>query len=140
MMTPVELLRTVYLGDRSCKAIVIEGWTGRVSLQVDVISRIRSPSGTWDFYADEDIPDGRLVFTEVSRIGLEPSGPVPNDLINEIRVTDVRDLRSGKCAFVFVISVSSVDAAGASTEVTIEIQAEGLHLEDPRKPGEAILS
>src|SRR4051812_22809070 len=121
-MKPNELLKTVYLGDRACKGIYIESWNGRVSLHVDVISRIRSPSGTWDYYTDEDIPDGRLVFTDVSAIRFDPSGPVPNDLINEIRVADVvRDLRSGEEMVIFVLSVSSVDEAGTPTEVTVEI-------------------
>lgn len=139
-MTVTELLKTIYLGDRSCKGLLIEGWKGRVCLHVDVISRIRSPSGTWDYYAEEDITDGRLVFTGVRSVGLEPSGPLPNDLINEIHVTDVDDLRSGKKTFVFAISIGSVDETGSSTEVTIKIQAEGLHLEDPTRPGEAIRS
>jgi hypothetical protein len=139
-MSAAELLRTIYLGDRACKAILIEGWTGRVSLHVDVISRIRSAAGTWDFYTDEDITDGRLVFTGVKKIKLEPPGPVPNDLINEIQVTDTTDLRSGEKILVFTISVGSVDQTGATTEVMIEIQAGGLHLEDPKRPGEVIRS
>jgi len=139
-MTPTELLKTIYLGDRSCKGLLIEGWKSQVALHVDVISRIRSPSGTWDYYTDEDITDGRLVFTGVRRLGLEPSGPLPNDLINEIRVTDVDDLRSGRKAYVFAVFVGSVDEAGSSTEVMIEIEAQGLHLEDPTRPGEVVRS
>jgi hypothetical protein len=138
MMSAAELLKTIYLGDRSCKAILIEGWSGRVSLHVDVISRIRSATGTWDFYTDEDITDGRLVFTGVRRIKLEPPGSVPNDLINDVQVTDMNDLRSGKKTLVFAISVGSVDDTGASVEVTIEIQADDVHLEDPKRPGEII--
>jgi hypothetical protein len=139
-MTPAELLKTIYLGDRACKGIYIDGWNGSVSLHVDVISRIRSPSGTWDYYADEDIPDGRLVFTGVTGIRFDPSGPVPNDLIHEIRVVDVQDLRSGKELFLFVLSISSVDEAGTPTEVKLEIHAANLHLEDPRRAGEVISS
>jgi hypothetical protein len=139
-MSPTELLKTVYLGDRSCKGIFIEGWRGQVSLQVDVISRINSPSETWDFNTEGDITDGRLVFTGVTSICFEPSGPIPNDLINEIRVDNRPDSYSGKKAFTFLISVGSVDEAGTSTEVIIQVQAEGLHLEDPANPGQAIRS
>lgn len=139
-MTPAELLKTVYLGDRACKGVYVESWSRRVSLHVDVISRIRSRSGTWDYYTDEDIPDGRLVFTGVTAIRFDPPGPVPNDLIHEIRVTDMRDLRSGKEVFVFILSVSSVDETGTPTEVTLEIHAIDVHLEDPRRPLEVIRS
>lgn len=139
-MTPAEFLKTIYLGDRACKGIYIESWNSRVLLHVDVISRIRSPSGTWDYYIDEDITDGRLVFSGVVAVSLEPPGPVPNDFIHEIRVADVRDIRSGKRMFVFVVSLSSVDEAGTPTEVTLQIQAANLHVEDPSKPGQVIRS
>jgi hypothetical protein len=139
-MNPRELLKTVYLGDRACRGVFIEGWKGRVSIHVDVISRIRSRSGTWDYYAAEDISDGCLVFTEVTSIRMDPSGPVPNDSINEIEVHDTMDVPSGKNVLLFLILVGSVDDTGTSTEVTIEIRATGLHLEDPARPGLEIRS
>jgi hypothetical protein len=137
-MDPATFLRTIYLGDRACKGIAIDGWNKQVALHVDVISRIRSTTGTWDYYTDEDIKDGRLVFTGVSMMRFEPAGPIPNDLISEIHVTDVNDLRSGRREFAFQISVASVDETGSSTEVTVELQAENLHIEDPARPGELI--
>jgi hypothetical protein len=137
-MTPTEFLKTIYLGDRSCKSILIDGWDARIMLQVDVISRIRNTSGNWDFYNTEDIPDGWLVFSGVQNIRWNPSGPIPNDLINEINVTDCRELRSGNNIYVFSLSIGSVTDAAELTEVTIEIQAEGIHLEDPRRPGDKI--
>jgi hypothetical protein len=139
-MNPRELLKTVYLGDRACKGVYIDGWKSKVSIHIDVISRIRSRSGTWDYYTAEDIADGCLVFTEVTNIRLDPSGPVPNDLINEIKVDDRADVRSGKKGLLFLILVGSVDETGVSTEVTIEVQATGLHLEDPARPGLEIRS
>jgi len=139
-MTPSEFLKTIYLGDRSCKGIYIEGQSDRVSVHVDVISRIRSASGNWDYYVEEDLTDGRLVFTGVKAIRLEPSGPVPNDLINAIEVADVRRVPSGEQVTIFSLSISSVDKAGISTEVKIEIEAKGVHLEHAGKPGEAICS
>lgn len=138
-MTPKEFRNSVHLGDRACKAILVEGWAKRVSLHVDVISRVRSASGTWDFYTDEDIADGRLVFTGVRSVRFEPSGPVPNDWIE---VIDVEERSSGTDArtFVFTVSVGAVDQSGVSTEVTIEIHADDLHLEDPRNPALVIRS
>jgi hypothetical protein len=139
-MTPPDLLKTIYYGDRGCKSVLVDGWNRRVAVQVTQISRVRSSSGNWDYYTAEDIPDGLLVFTSVNSVRLEPSGAVPNDFINDIRVTEVSDIRSGKKLFLFVISVASTDDAGLSTEVMIEIQAEDFHVEDPRQPGVEIRS
>jgi hypothetical protein len=140
VMTPKELLKTIYLGDRFCKSILIDGCNQRVAIQVNVISRVRGTSGNWDFYTAEDIPDGRLVFSGVRGIRFDPPGPVPNDLINEIRVTGVHEIRSGQYVHVFVLSIGSVSQAAESTEVTIEIRADTFHIEDPRHPGEIIAS
>jgi hypothetical protein len=59
-MKPDEFFRTIYLGDRGCKAIVLDGWRDEVKIQIDLISRRRSK--TWDFYSAEDVEDGFLVF------------------------------------------------------------------------------
>jgi hypothetical protein len=139
-MDPAALLKTIYLGDRACKGIVIDSWNKQVAVHVDVVSRIRSATGTWDYYADEDIKDGRLVFTGVSMLRFDPAGPIPNDLIDEIRVTEVKELQSRRSEFAFRISVASVDETGRSTDVTVELRAEDLHIEDPARPGELIRS
>lgn len=83
-MNPV--LKSVYLGDRACKAVLIDSWRKRVAIQVDVISRLQPGAKTWDFYTDEDIKDGWLVFTGIRSVRLEPAGPLPNDLINQVSV------------------------------------------------------
>jgi hypothetical protein len=137
-VTPTELLKTVYLGDRACKAISLEGWNKRVVVHVDVISRIRSDTGSWDFYTAEDIPDGRLVFGEVLRVRFDPSGPVPNDLINELVVSEIVEPTMAKPVYTFRLSVGSVDDAGGSTEVIVEIKASDMYLQDPRTPAREI--
>lgn len=80
-MLATEFLRTIYLGDRACKSITIDGWNNRVVIKVDEISRVRSESGNWDFYNDENIVDGSLVFSDVRSVLFDPSGPIPNDYI-----------------------------------------------------------
>jgi hypothetical protein len=141
-MNPIDLLKTIYLGDRGCKGILIDGWNSSVALHATVISRIRSTTGRWEYYTAEDIVDGRIVFTGVRSFGMSPAGPIPNDFINEITATafsaDGRDANSGETPYRFKISISSVDMAGAWTEITIEITADGLHLEDPGNPGAVI--
>src|SRR5579864_1807779 len=88
-MLPDALLKTIYLGDRACKAIHIEGFAQRVSIQVDEISRIRSSSGLWEYYNEENIVNCFLVFTEVKDISFLPSGPVPNDYISGFKIENV---------------------------------------------------
>lgn len=130
-LTPAEFLRTVYVGDRACKAIRIESWKEQVVLEVDQISRIRSPSGGWEFYTAEDISDGRIVFTGVEAIHFEPSGPLPNDLINEISVRPASSEPDNR--WVFEASISAIAPDGSSTEVTVQIIGSDVHLEDPAR-------
>ena len=85
-MRPTELVKTIYLGDRACKSIAIDGWNRRVAMQVDEISRVRSASGNWECYNDENIMDGLIVFTEVGSISFDPPGPIPNDYINDLEI------------------------------------------------------
>lgn len=134
-VNPAELLKTIYLGDRSCKGIYIESSKGRVVIHVDLISRIRSAAGTWDYYSDEDLADGRLVFTEVRSISFEPSGPLPNADIDIINVVETIDSSSGQAEYLFVISVGSVDESAGYSEISIEIRAGAVHLEAGDRPG-----
>jgi len=133
-MNPEQLLKSVYLGDRACKAVLIDSWRKRVAIQVDVISRLKPGAKTWDFYTDADIKDGWLVFTDVRSVRFEPAGPLPNDLINDVSVKPT-DSSGSQPGCLFELSIGSVDDSGNSTEVFIRIEASGVHLEDPTKPG-----
>ena len=71
-MLASEFLKTIYLGDRACKSVTIGGWGNRIVIQVDEISRVRDPSGQWNYYNDENIANGLLVFSEVRFLLFEP--------------------------------------------------------------------
>lgn len=133
-MNPEEFLESIYLGDRACKALLIDSWKKRVAIQVDVISRLKPGTKTWEFYTDADINDGWLVFSDVRSLRFEPAGPLPNDLINEVSVQVIDSIEDRRCCL-FELSISSVDESGNSTEVLVRIEASGIHLEDPLKPG-----
>jgi hypothetical protein len=132
-MKIADFLKTVYLGDRGCKAITVDGWNSEVKVQVSCISRVRSAN--WDFYDAEDLPDGFLVFEGVSSIELEPSGPIPNDLINDIRVEKCLPSDDFECV---VLSVDSVNAEGDRVEVLIRMVAKSMALEAKDEPDRRI--
>ncbi|MFA8330140.1 DUF6258 family protein [Burkholderia ubonensis] len=129
---PSDFFKTVYLGDRACKAISINTWDLVVRVQVDLISRIRSASGNWDFYADEDVENGFIVFKNVKYFSMAPEGLLPNDLINSVSVE--KDDQEG--FWVFVLSIDSADERGQSEEVKIRIVADSVFIE--REDGLAV--
>jgi hypothetical protein len=133
-MNPEQLLQSVYLGDRACKAVLIDSWNQRVAVQATVISRLKPGTKTWDFYVDADIKDGWLVFSNVRSVRFEPTGPMPNDLINAVSVKAITSPES-HTAYLFELSIDSVDNTGNRTEVLVRIEADRVHLEDPREPG-----
>lgn len=133
-MDPKEFLQTIYLGDRACKGVLIDSWNHQIAIQIDRISRIRSATGNWDYYADEDIVDGELVFSGAESIILDPPGLLPNDYINSIDATRLNDERH-PCRYLFEIRVGYVNKTGESQEVLIHVIATGIHLSDPARPG-----
>ena len=132
-MNAIEFLKTIYVGDQACKAMLWDTWGSEFKLQVTCISRVRSE--TWNYYTAEDLPDGFIVLAGVDSVVFEPAGFVPNDLINEIRAEPTPGSTS---KHLVVISVDSVDPAGDRTEVLIRVRAESIELEDSRTPGQRI--
>lgn len=133
-MNLIEFLKTIYVGDRGCKSILIDGWNFAVKFQVTCISRVRS--GEWNYYTDEDLEDGYLVFEGVKDIAFDPSGPIPNDQINYIRA---EPLIGERAKYLVVISIDSVDMAGKHTEIKIRMHANSMFLEDNARPGYQIV-
>jgi hypothetical protein len=140
MKTVNELVKTIYLGDRACKHIVLDGWHKRFSIVIDRISRIRNPSGKWDFYSNEDIVDGAIVFEGLISFEFSPPGFVPCDWIEFIDVSPISDSSGKKSQFKATLSLGAIDAKGDSQEVTLTIVATSLHLENPAAPGLKIIN
>ena len=139
-MDPVRFMKTIYLGDRACKKIILDGWNCQVMLQVDSISRVRDPSGLWNYYMAEDIENGLIVFQHVSSFAMEPSGLIPNDFILDFEVNPLseKDI-SGNPLYLFIFHIGYGDQKTLRTaKVTVKIEASEVHLEDPARPGIAI--
>lgn len=129
-----ELIKTIDLGDRSCERIVLDGPSEQIEVHVDLISRVRDPSGNWNYYSAEDIPNGRLVFGGVQDFRMTPAGLLPNDFINDLRIEDVQSSTGKEQNYRFLLSIGSVNERGATAEVTLEITARDFFLKDPRHP------
>ncbi len=130
-MNVKSFLETIYVGDRGCKSITLDGWNKVVRVQVDSISRIRSASGAWNYYTEEDIDDGVLVFTDVATCELNNHGQLPNDQMNAIDV--ISEEVDG--SYVVELSIDAVNAEATHTETILQLRCKGVHLEDPSRPG-----
>lgn len=134
-MNPRDFIRTLYWGDRACKAILIDGWNGNAKVQVDRISRVGSASGTWDFYTDEDVLDGFLVFDGVEALELVSSGHIPNDLINSVKVVEEHAEH-----VTIELSIDSVKSDASRHETLLRITCKSIYIEEPARPGLHICS
>jgi hypothetical protein len=126
-MNPSALIKSIYLGDRACKAFVYDKTRRELRIQIDCISPLRPGTETWDFYTGEDIENGWIIFRGVDDFTIHPPGATPNDFINDISIEKSGD-STGQ--YRIVISIGSIDASGKTTEVKIRALIEDALLED----------
>ncbi len=128
-----EFINTIYLGDRWLKSIIVELVNSKVKLQVNLISRIRSEDGFWNYYNDENIEDGFIVFTDVESLEMSPQGVIPNDEICDYEINIINDNVSE-----VIFYIGSYDKNNNYTEVKLRLVAGGIYLEDPKQPNKEI--
>lgn len=128
-MKPDEFLSSIYLGDRACKAIVLDGWKEEVKIQIDSISRLRS--GTWN--VDENVRDGFLVFEGVDHVSFDPPGRIPNDEIGNIEFLGYEGDR-----FIIMIELGTSDDVADYGFIKTTIRAKSVAIEKPGEEGARI--
>ncbi|MGE6786311.1 DUF6258 family protein [Ensifer adhaerens] len=125
-MKPDEFLKTIYLGDRACKGLVLDGWNEEVKIHIDAISRVRGDA--WNFHTAEDVDDGFLVFEGVDHISFDPPGRMPNDEIGNIEFLGYEGDR-----FTIMIELGAADETTTYGFIKTTIRARAVAIE---KPGE----
>jgi len=132
-MSIEDFMKTVYLGDRFIKEIVLDSYKREMKIKINEISRIRSQSGLWDYYNDENIEDGYLVFTEVDNFSMEPLGSIPNGELHDWKFENLKEN-----TYKVTLFMGAHRQNGEYNEVIINLTSDGLCLEDPQKPSERI--
>lgn len=123
-----QFMKTIYLGDRALKEIVIDSYNNEIKLKIDCISRIRDSEGMWNYYNDENIEDGYIVFSDIQTFSMEPKGVIPNDYINDWKCEEI-----GKEIYEIVFNIGSYNSENQYRETTICIHARNICLEDASK-------
>ena len=125
-----EFMSTIYVGDRYVKGIVIDSIEKEVKIKISEISRKRSEDGKWNYYNDENIENGYLVFTEVSYFSMQPPGLIPDD---ELYHWEIKELQNGIIEIDLYMGSYEGNEMG-EREVIAKIRAKGACLEDPQDP------
>lgn len=127
-MNVEQFMKTIYLGDRFLKEIVIDSYNKEIKLKINVISRIRNSEGVWNYYNNENIQDGYIIFSDAQKFSLEPGGVIPNDEIND---WECRELEKG--VFEILFYIGSYNFENEYKEVKVSLHTKQVCLEDPDK-------
>ncbi len=135
-MNPIQLLKTIYCGDRYCENLTFLPNEMRVVLTVNVLSRIRGEDGKWNYYTNEDIAHARIIFTGVIDFKSTPEHVSPNDSINTI---NIRPTQEGRNTYQFSLSIDAVTGNGDVYETITEFFGDDVYIEDPSRPNVRIV-
>lgn len=119
-----NFLNSLYLGDRYCEKVEITD--KKIIFQINCISRVKPGTTTWNYYTDEDIEHGCLVFDEIKECNSK-SELIINEDIYEISVLD-------KCddIYTFLIQGSNFSDNLISTDIEMTIQAKKFYIYNPK--------
>ena len=101
---PLKFLKTIYLGDRGVTGISMDSVRKTVKIHIDCISRVRGKN--WNYYTDEDLENGAIVFTGCKKFFFDTNGVLPGDFIE---IESVEQTADNEYSIVFDVSSYSFD-------------------------------
>ena len=117
-----KFINSIYIGDRFCEQIEIQ--KDKIYFQINCISRLEKGSTEWNYYDDEDIEHGCIVFDEVVYCDMNSKLPI-NDEIYQIEVAEKND-----DVYSFVVYGCHISDDAVSTEIQMLIKAKDIYLLD----------
>jgi len=131
-----RFLQTIYFGDRGCQGYSLDSSGNKFKIYVDEISRIRSESGNWEYYNDENIERGAIVFSGVIAVHLSNGGYIPNDYI-ELGAVEAMEPPTAGHVKIRVELGCGVEPSLVVPSI-VDIVCHDVYLESPERPGEEI--
>jgi hypothetical protein len=98
----------------------------KISFQINCISRLKEGTKEWNYYSDEDIEHGCLVFDEVVEFS-SSSELVINDEIYEIDVVEKKD-----DIYSFIVYGCNMSDEAISTDIELQIKAKKFYILNPQ--------
>ena len=117
-----EFLKSIYLGDRFCEKLEIKD--DKISFQINCISRVKKGTREWNYYSDEDIEHGCLVFDEVIEFISNSELVISEDI--EIEVVEKKD-----DIYSFIVYGCNVSDEAISTDIELQIKAKKFYIFNP---------
>ncbi len=117
-----NILRTLYLGDRFCEKVLVN--KNKISFQINCISKLKEGTKEWNYYTEEDIEHGYLVFDEVVEFGTNSELSF-NDEIYNIEVVEKKE-----DIYLFIIYGCNVSKSAVSTDIEMWIRAKKFYISD----------
>ena len=120
---PLRFLKTIYLGDRGVTGISMDSVRKTVKIHFDCISRVRDEN--WNYYTDEDLENGAIVFTGCKKFFFDTNGVLPGDFIE---IESLEQLADNEYSIVFDVSSYSFDEKRL-VPAKLKIIFQSVHLE-----------
>ena len=120
---PLKFLKTIYLGDRGVIGISMDSDNGIIKIHIDCISRIRGEN--WNYYTDEDLENGAIVFIGCKKFFFDTNGVLPGDFIE---IESLEQLADNEYSIVFDVSSYSFDEKRL-VPAKLKIIFQSVHLE-----------
>lgn len=120
-----KFLDSIYLGDRFCENVEVKDHT--ILFQINRISRVKEGTKEWNYYTEEDIEHGYLVFDNVVDFSVSSELPF-NDEIYEIEVVKKKNE-----VYLFIVHGCNVSNDAISTDIEWRIWAKEIYISIKRQ-------